>query len=101
MYSTQAHTHTDTLIFNTSIHMHMPGRTYQHRKNPQHSHKYNQGKEPHPPAHQDEGLLVGNIYKYICAVWILPAAGIRHSVCPVPAPRSQSPQLLAPGHGSP
>lgn len=29
-----------------------------------------------------------------------PATGLRSSVCPVTAPGSQSPHILAPGHGS-
>lgn len=46
--------------------------------------------------HEDEGLLVG-MYKYVCPMWISPAAGLRHEVSPgaalVPCPG----QLLAPG----
>ena len=34
-------------------------------------------------------------------MWIPPAPGLRHSVCLVAAPGSQSPQLLASGHTSP
>ena len=53
-------------------------------------------------AEQDGGPLV-RIYRsiHICRSWIPPAAGLRHSVSPVAAPRSQSSQLLAPGHVSP
>lgn len=50
-------------------------------------------------ADQGEGPLVGNMYIY--TMWTPPAAGLRHSVCPVAAHGSWPPQMLAPGYTSP
>lgn len=49
---------------------------------------------------QTEGALCVRVCVYIHKRRILPAAGLGHLVCPVAAPGSQSPQLLAPGHTS-
>lgn len=55
-------------------------------------------------SEQDNGQLVGiyiHTHTHICTVWIPPAAGLRHSICPVATPGSQSSQLLALGDMSP
>lgn len=50
------------------------------------------------PADQDEGLSVGN--PYVCSMWILPTAVLRHSFQPAAVPGSQPAQLLTLGHRS-
>ena len=75
-----------------------------------HTYLYMAGHTVHPQepvassssrlAEQDGGLLVGTCV-YIYRGWIPPAVGLRHTVCPVAAPESQSPQLLVPGAAVP
>lgn len=60
------------------------------------TYKHNEGKDPHPPAHQDEGLLGGK-HIYMCTVWMPP----HQALCRVADPRSPFPQVLVPAHRSP
>ena len=100
MYSQKVHTHTP--LRSTCRRIYMASHKEQRERHAQHSHKHGQCQQPHPAPLSGWAGWRSTSGKWVHVHKVDPlAAGLRHSVCPVPAPGSQSSQLLASRHKSP
>lgn len=84
-------------------HLYTHTHSWHHRQQGQTERALTQHWQPHP-SHLSGWPVQSSTSENAqihTSVPIPPAAGLRHSVCPTAAPRSQSHQLHAPGHLSP
>lgn len=75
-----------------------------YRSQTERSQKHSQHQQPHPlPLSGRAGWRSANenVCMYVFTRWILPVAGLRHTVCEIAAPESSCPRLLVSGHLSP